>query len=139
MRISFSQVFTVLLVTLSAVALTQVSVALGSSHGYGDSPNTTQTVRSYYASINAFLSGGDAVDELAEPSPLLGALRSTYPNMRFEISDISIKTDARPFSYGLPGFLPRCDLAAGANDLACSAFFALRRGRAGTALSQSFL
>jgi hypothetical protein len=40
----------------------------------------------------------------------------------FEISDISTKTDARPFSYGLPGFLPRCIYAAGAKSLACSSF-----------------
>jgi hypothetical protein len=63
MRRNASPILVVLLALCCAVAMLHVSIALGSSHQFGDSPRTTQTVRSYYASVNSFLAGGD-LDQL---------------------------------------------------------------------------
>lgn len=99
MRFSFSQVLALLLVLCSAVALLHVSIALGSSSQFGDSPRTTQVVRTYYASVNGFLAGGDAegsmsfavdgADTAEDVVMTSGAFRATYPNVRFHPGEVS--------------------------------------------------
>jgi hypothetical protein len=91
MRRNASPILVVLLALCCAVAMLHVSIALGSSHQFGDSPRTTQTVRSYYASVNSFLAGGDldqlvagrtSESDLDDVPLMLGAIRATCPCLR---------------------------------------------------------
>jgi hypothetical protein len=96
-----SQVLAVLLTLCTAVALLHVSIALGAPAQFGDSPRTTQIVRSYYASLNSFLADGDLADldqliagraseaNLDDIALTFGALRATYPHLRLEPGEIS--------------------------------------------------
>jgi hypothetical protein len=101
MRPSFSQVLAIVLASCSAVALLHVSIALGANRPFGDSPRTTQTVRSYYASVNRFLASEDGNEPLPlfpgssrgpdpeNDSSIWCAIRSTYPNLQLEPGDVS--------------------------------------------------
>jgi hypothetical protein len=101
MKRSLSYVFVVLMLLSTSAALLQVSIALGANRPFGDSPQTTQTVRSYFASVNSYLDGEDVRElpfSLDEDSSaigadngnvILGAIRSTYPHLQLVPGEIS--------------------------------------------------
>lgn len=100
MRRTTTHVLVVLLIVCTAIAFLQGSIVLGSGRQYGDSPRTTQIVRSYYASLNSFLAGGDKEAtpflntgdpdraDLGDDALVLEAVRATYPNLQLRPGEV---------------------------------------------------
>jgi hypothetical protein len=122
----------VILLAVTSMALLRMSATIGPNIQSGDSAEATQTVRSYYSALNLFLAGGE-IDDLAQYfgtsdslhttairwdekhldwSTTLNSLRSTFPNLQFELEEtwtagdlVMARTVARTGEARLPYWL----------------------------------